>query len=201
MLASEVVCDLSVITLNSEKLFISSSGLCPSWNFYELLANWARKKWLYSKLVLIFETSRLTPFTLQMSPLSRAEWKFALHFTAPVHHFTGASHLKPMLQLNRTCRARTLFGIPPHPSHCSFLSGFFATNSLAIAGWAWRNCTRNQDWTWGDWVGGCCRHLGKGVGGLNPAINYGHWTGNIRVTLRSQKWESASNGIEREGLA
>lgn len=107
------MCDLSVITLNSEKLFISSSGLCPSWDFYELLANWARKKWLYSKLVLIFETSRLTPFTLQKSPLSRAEWKFALHFTAPVHHFTGASHLEPMIQLNRTCRAQTLFGIPP----------------------------------------------------------------------------------------
>lgn len=32
-----------------------------------------------------------------------------------------------MIQLNITCRTQTLFGIPPHPSLCSFLISFFAT--------------------------------------------------------------------------
>lgn len=125
--------------------------------------------------------------------------KFALCFLELVHHFTELPHLKLLTQLNRTSQNRDTdySAFLPSPC-CSFLIGL--SDSLGTSGWAWRNLTRSAtDRKWGDQARGCWEDLGKDVGGLNSAITYEGWTGTIRMSVRSQKWEFATVGGKRTG--
>lgn len=130
---------------------------------------------------------------------SEVNGKFALCFLELVHHFTELSHLKLLTQLNRTSQNRDTDYSAFLPSPCSsFLIGL--SGSLGTSGWGWRNLTRNAtDQRWGDWARGCCEDLGKDVGGLNSAITYDCWTGTIRMTLSSQKWEFATMAGKQKG--
>lgn len=56
-----------------------------------------------------------------------------------------------------------------------------------------------KDRRWGDQARGCCEDLGKDVGSPHSAITYEGRTGNIRMTLGSQKWEFATMGWKEKG--